>query len=44
MADLDLVRQAGCTHVQGYFFSRPVPFDRIIAAIAECRLKEGLAA
>ena len=24
-ADLDMVRQAGCSHVQGYLFSRPVP-------------------
>ena len=43
-ADLELVRAAGCTHVQGYLFSRPVPFDQVITVIAGCRLNEGLAA
>jgi diguanylate cyclase (GGDEF)-like protein/PAS domain S-box-containing protein len=30
---LDLVRQAGCTEVQGYFYSRPVALDQLAAVI-----------
>lgn len=26
---LEILRQIGCTYIQGYFFSRPVPADRI---------------
>ncbi|WP_158265296.1 putative bifunctional diguanylate cyclase/phosphodiesterase [Blastopirellula marina] len=31
--ELDLVRQAGCSHVQGYFLSRPVPLANLTPAL-----------
>lgn len=34
--ELDLVRQLGCSHVQGYIFSKPLPRDE-----ADMRLSEG---
>ena len=33
-ADLDMVRAAGCSHVQGYLFSRPVPVTSLAAVLA----------
>ena len=33
-ADLDMVRAAGCSHVQGYLFSRPVPVTSVAAVLA----------
>ena len=36
IADLHMVREAGCSHVQGYLFSRPVPVTSVAAVIASC--------
>ena len=35
-ADLHMVREAGCSHVQGYLFSRPVPVTSVAAVLASC--------
>ena len=35
-ADLQMVRDAGCTHAQGYLFSRPVPFSSVSSVLARC--------
>ncbi len=32
-SELDLVRQAGCSHVQGYYLSKPVPLANLISAL-----------
>jgi EAL domain-containing protein (putative c-di-GMP-specific phosphodiesterase class I) len=32
--ELDLVRELGCTHGQGYLYSRPVPADECAAHMA----------
>ncbi|GGX41488.1 hypothetical protein GCM10007392_05510 [Saccharospirillum salsuginis] len=32
---LDLVRQLGCSHAQGYYFSRPMPVDEFCAWVRE---------
>ena len=29
-----LLKRLGCDHAQGYFFSRPVPADRLAALLA----------
>jgi diguanylate cyclase (GGDEF)-like protein/PAS domain S-box-containing protein len=31
------VREAGCTHVQGYYFGRPMPFDDVMQALRRRR-------
>ena len=36
LADLNMVREAGCSHVQGYLFSRPVPITSVAAVLASC--------
>ena len=33
-AQMELVRQAGCTEMQGYYFSRPLPIDQINSLLA----------
>lgn len=32
-SELDLVRQAGCSHVQGYYLSKPVPLERLVPTL-----------
>lgn len=36
-SQLSHLRRAGCDEMQGYFFSRPVPFDELAAMISEDR-------
>jgi diguanylate cyclase (GGDEF)-like protein len=36
---LDRVAQAGCTQVQGYLFSKPVPVGEIAGVIANCSMR-----
>jgi hypothetical protein len=31
------VRDAGCTHVQGHYFGRPMPFDEVMQALSRRR-------
>jgi EAL domain-containing protein (putative c-di-GMP-specific phosphodiesterase class I) len=42
--ELRCVERAGCTKVQGFYFSRPVPTSELNAALAECPHKFALAA
>ena len=34
-AQLDRIREEGCTEIQGYFYGRPAPSDRDAARIEE---------
>lgn len=33
ISELDLVRQAGCSHIQGYYLSRPVPLASLMPTL-----------
>jgi EAL domain-containing protein (putative c-di-GMP-specific phosphodiesterase class I) len=38
---LEKVSSAGCTEVQGFYFSRPVPVEELYSALAQCHEKRG---
>ena len=38
---LELVRAAGCTHVQGHHLSRPLPPGELAALLTEARRRTG---
>lgn len=42
--ELNMVARVGCTKVQGYYFSRPVPADALDAVLSECSHKLPVAA
>ena len=43
-ADLAMVREAGCTHVQGYLLCRPVPLEHLAAKFATIGTRSRLVA
>jgi EAL domain-containing protein (putative c-di-GMP-specific phosphodiesterase class I) len=34
LEQLEILRQIGCTYIQGFYYSRPVPADRIPEVVA----------
>ncbi len=34
------LKQAGCTAIQGYYFSRPVPLERFLELLEQCGIEE----
>jgi EAL domain-containing protein (putative c-di-GMP-specific phosphodiesterase class I) len=40
-AQRDLFAQIGCTHLQGYLFSRPLPLDQVVEKLGRLRLVAG---
>jgi EAL domain-containing protein (putative c-di-GMP-specific phosphodiesterase class I) len=38
----ELLAQAGCVHMQGYLFDRPLPLEALLARAGRpCQLEEG---
>lgn len=44
LEELNLVGPAGCSKVQGYYFSRPVPLQELAAVVSTCANKLAVAA
>lgn len=36
---VEFLKEAGCGHLQGYYYSKPVPYDELLEKIADCTFR-----